>query len=106
MTRHDQDQAQTAKLKPGYAQKALSPQHLLDAPLPELLAELDVTLGESSITDPSFTGAAVVTQDRVILSMRPGQPDSERDAVARALLGRVLDVPLSPLPEPHRMSEV
>ncbi|WP_033281269.1 hypothetical protein [Streptomyces sp. NRRL F-525] len=104
MTEHDR--AQTSKLTTGYAQKALSSQRLLDAPLPELLAELDVMLDESSITDPSFTGAAVVTRDRVILSMRPGQQDSERDAVARALLGHVLDVPLSPLPEPYRISEV
>ncbi|MEU6069012.1 hypothetical protein ABZ864_32335 [Streptomyces sp. NPDC047082] len=100
------DQVQTSKLPTDYAQLALSPEHLLDAPLPELLAELDVTLDESSITDPSFTGAAVITRDRVILSMRAGQPDWERDAVARALLGRVLDVPLSPLPDPYRMSEV
>jgi hypothetical protein len=100
------DQVQTSKLPTGYAQLELSPEHLLDAPLPELLAELDVTLAESSISDPSFTGAAVITRDRVILSMRAGQPDWERDAVARALLGRVLDVPLSPLPDPYRMSEV
>lgn len=104
MRRHDE--APTSKRTTDYAQKTLSPQRLLDAPLPELLAELDVTLDQSSITDPSFTGAAVVTQDRLILSMRPGQPDPERDAVARALLGRVLGVPLSPLPEPYRMSEV
>jgi hypothetical protein len=90
----------------GYTKRVLSPQRLLDAPLAELLAELDVTLDESPITDPSFSGAAVVTRDRLILSMRPGQPESERDAVARALLGRVLGVPLSPLPEPYRISEV
>ncbi|MFD7403565.1 hypothetical protein ACFV7R_13035 [Streptomyces sp. NPDC059866] len=104
MTRFDQ--VQTSKLPTDYDQLVLSPEHLLDAPLPELLAELSVTLDESSITDPSFTGAAMVTRDRVILSMRAGQPDWERDAVARALLGRVLDVPLSPLPEPYRISEV
>ncbi|WP_328938632.1 hypothetical protein OG288_29250 [Streptomyces tauricus] len=100
------DEAPALKRTTDYAQKVLSPQRLLNAPLPELLAELDVTLDESSIVDPSFTGAAVVTQDRVILSMRPGQLDSERDAVARALLGHVLGVPLSPLPEPYRISEV
>ncbi|MFJ6929887.1 hypothetical protein ACIQUP_21580 [Streptomyces nigra] len=104
MTRHDE--AQTPMGTTDYAQKALTPRDLLDAPLDELLAELDVTLEESSITDPSFTGAAVVTRDRLILSMRTGQPDTERDVVARALLGRVLGVPLSPLPEPYRMSEV
>ncbi|MDF3142917.1 MULTISPECIES: hypothetical protein [unclassified Streptomyces] len=101
------DQVQTSKLPTGYAQLVLSPEHLFNAPLPDLLSELGVTLDESSITDPNFTGAAVVTRDhRVILSMRAGQPDCERDVVARALLGRVLNVPLSPLPEPYRMSEV
>jgi hypothetical protein len=97
---------QTSKPPTGFAQLMLRPEHLLDAPLSELLAELDVTLDESSITDPNFTGAAVVTREHVMLSMRAGQPDWERDAVARALLGRVLDVPLPPLPEPYRMSEV
>ncbi|MFF2994156.1 hypothetical protein ACFVTC_06160 [Streptomyces sp. NPDC057950] len=100
------DQVRTSELPTGKVELALSPEHLLNTPLSDLLAELDVTLDESSITDPSFTGAAVVTRDRVILSMRPGQPDYERDAVARALLGHVLDVPLSPLPEPYRTSEV
>ncbi|WP_428934607.1 hypothetical protein [Streptomyces sp. ACT015] len=100
------DRVRTSELPTCSAQLVLSAEHLLKAPLSDLLAELDVTLDESSITDPSFTGAAVVTRDRVILSMRPDQPDCERDAVARALLGHVLDVPLSPLPEPYRMSEV
>ncbi|MEU9288432.1 hypothetical protein AB0D57_27990 [Streptomyces sp. NPDC048275] len=58
------------------------------------------------ITDRNFTGAAVVTRDRVVLSMKPGQPHGERDAVARALLGQVLNVPLSPLPGPYRTTEV
>ncbi|MFI9569723.1 hypothetical protein [Streptomyces rishiriensis] len=100
------DQVQTPTLPPGDSQVALSPGHLLDAPLLDLLAELDVTLDESSITDPEFTGAAVVTRDGVVLSMRSGQPDWERDAVARVLLSRVHNVPLSPLPEPYRITEV
>ncbi|WP_428953880.1 hypothetical protein [Streptomyces sp. cg35] len=104
MTRHDE--AQMPMRTAGYAKRVLSPQRLLDVPLAELLAELAVTLEESSIADPSFTGAAVVTRDRLILSMRTGQPNTEREVVARALLGRVLGVPLSLLPEPYRMSEV
>ncbi|GAA2908644.1 hypothetical protein GCM10011428_23520 [Streptomyces violaceus] len=96
---------QTSTLAPGVSQMALSPGRLLDAPLLEVLAELDITLEESSITDPEFTGA-VVTRDRVVLSTRSRQPDWERDPVARALLGRVLNVPLAPLPEPYRITEV
>lgn len=100
------DQVQTPTLAPGVSQVTLRPGRLLDAPLLDLLAELDIPLEESSITDPEFTGAAVVTGDRVVLSMRSGQPDCERDAVARALLGRVLNVPLASLPEPYRITEV
>ncbi|WND20074.1 hypothetical protein [Streptomyces violaceus] len=100
------DQVQTSTLAPGVSQVALSPGRLLDAPLLDLLAELDITLEESSITDPEFTGAAVVTRDRVVLSMRAGQPDGERDAVARALLGRVLNVPLAPLPDLYHITVV
>ncbi|MFD8132453.1 hypothetical protein [Streptomyces mirabilis] len=100
------DRVQTSTLPLGVSQVVLTPEHLLDAPLPDLFAELDITLDESSIADPNFTGAAVVTRDRVVLSMRSGQPDWERDVVARALLGRVLNVPLSPLPELYRFTEV
>ncbi|MEU6093474.1 hypothetical protein [Streptomyces sp. NPDC047079] len=91
------ERVQTSTLPPGDSKMALTAEHLLDTPLPELLAELDVTLDESPITDPGFTGSAVVTRDRVVLSMRSGQPHWERTAVARALLGRALNVPLSPL---------
>ncbi|MFC8128115.1 hypothetical protein [Streptomyces sp. NPDC057302] len=100
------DQVQTSAPAPDVSQVALSPERLLDTPLLDLLAEVDITLEESSITDPGFTGAAVVTQDRVVLAMRSGQPDWERDNVARALLSRVLNVPLASLPEPYRITEV
>lgn len=85
----------------------MTPDELFGAPLPQLLAKLDVTLDESTITDERFRGgAAVVARDRLFLSMPPGQPSWERDALVRALLGKVLNVPLSPLPEPYRLMEV
>jgi len=84
----------------------LTPDDLFGAPLPQLLAKLDVTLDESTITDERFRGAAVVARDRLFLSMPPDQPSWERDALVRALLGKVLNVPLSLLPEPYRLTEV
>lgn len=84
----------------------VSTDHLLSAPLPQLLAEVGAELVESSITDEGFTGAAVVAEGRVLLSMPPGRPDWERDAVARALLGDVLRVPLPPLPSPYTLTEL
>ncbi|MEU4998183.1 hypothetical protein [Streptomyces sp. NPDC021622] len=100
------EQAQTPKLPHRGSRATLTPDHLLDTPLSALLAELDVTLDDSEIADPGFTGAAVVTQDRIVLSMRLGQPPCERDAIARLLLGQALNVPLPPLPGPYRITEM
>jgi hypothetical protein len=38
--------------------------------------------------------------------MPPGRPVWEREAVARALLGDALGVPLPPLPSPYRLTEL
>ncbi|MBA2951618.1 hypothetical protein [Streptomyces himalayensis] len=84
----------------------ISPTRLLEAPLPQLLAEVGAELVDSRITDAAFTGAAVVADGRVLLSMPPGRPEWERDAVARALLGDVLRVPLPPLPSPYTLTEL
>lgn len=85
----------------------ISPTHLLDAPLPQLLDELGVELVESSITEPEFTGYVFAKPgDRLVLSMRRGQPEWERDVIARALLGDALRVPLPPLPAPYALTEL
>jgi hypothetical protein len=79
----------------------------LDAPLDELLLELDVKLDRSSITDPTFTGALVQRPDgSLVLSMPPGRPRLERDCVARAMLGRAVGVPLGRLPGMYELTEV
>lgn len=81
--------------------------HLLDAPLDDLLLELDVELHLSQITDPGFIGALVQLPDgTLILSMPPGRPRLERDTVARAMLGQVIGVPLGPLPELYQLTEI
>ncbi|MER5875498.1 hypothetical protein ABT119_06155 [Streptomyces sp. NPDC001910] len=86
---------------------SLSAERLLDAPLPDLLADLDAELVESSITDPGFIGALVQREDgSLILSMPPGRPRLERDCVARAMLGRMVGLPLGRLPGMYELTEV
>ncbi|MEU0783493.1 hypothetical protein ABZ341_18205 [Streptomyces sp. NPDC006173] len=86
--------------------KAPTTDRLLDTPLPQLLAELDVELVESAITERGFTGYAHQEDGRLLLAMRPGQPAVERDCVARALLGNALGVPMPDLPAPYRLSDL
>ncbi|MFD7185519.1 hypothetical protein ACFV90_36855 [Streptomyces sp. NPDC059904] len=89
------------------ARRRITADYLLDAPLPELLAEFDVLLVDSRITDAGFAGGAVRRQGGGLLfAMRPGQPAWERDAIARAMLGRELNVPMPPLPSPYQLAEV
>lgn len=81
--------------------------HLMDAPLDSLLAEFGVTVEPSRITDPEFTGGAVVRGDGSLLFVRPlVRPASEWEMMARFLLGRTLRVPLPDLPQPYRITEV
>ena len=78
--------------------------HLLDAPLPQLLDELGVLLVDSSITDSGFVGAVVQRRDgQLILSMPVGRPEVERDTAARMLLAEALGVRGAPVSEPLRM---
>jgi hypothetical protein len=89
------------------ARRTITPARLLNAPLDELLIELDVQLHPSSITDPGFVGALIQRRDgSLVLSMPPGRPRLERDCVARAMLGRVVGVPMGPLPGMYELTEV
>ena len=89
------------------ARRSITRARLLDAPLDDLLLELNVELHPSSITDPGFVGAVVQQPDGgLTLWMPPGQPQLERDTVARAMLGYVIGVPLATLPEPYQLTEV
>lgn len=89
------------------ARPALSTDHLLDAPLPQLLAEYGVGLVDSSITDPGFFGAFVVLRDgSQVLSMPTGRSDFERDTAARMLLAEGLGLEAPPVPAPLEVSRV
>lgn len=83
------------------ARPALSTDHLLDTPLDDLLAELNVELFESSITDAGFLGALVERRDGSrILSMPAGRSPFERDTAARMLLAEGLGLTAPPVPTP------
>lgn len=80
---------------------------LLDTPLPQLLAKLDVQLVDSSITDRQFFGAVVQHKDGdLILAMPTGRSELEHDTVARYLLAQVFDVDLPQLPPPFATTHV
>ncbi|GAP46909.1 hypothetical protein [Streptomyces azureus] len=86
---------------------AIATDHLLDTPLPQLLAELDVDLVDSSITDRGFFGALVERRDGSrVLSMPPGRSAFERDTAARMLLAEGLDLDSPPVPAPLAVSRV
>ncbi|MFE9402362.1 hypothetical protein ACFYNY_11350 [Streptomyces sp. NPDC006530] len=69
--------------------------------MPKLLSELNVMLGESSITDAEFYGAAIKDRHgQVSLSMPARLSELERDTVARSLLSHIFGAGLDDLPDP------
>ncbi|MFE0887883.1 hypothetical protein ACFW4Q_02410 [Streptomyces rochei] len=88
------------------ARASLSTDHLMNAPLPQLLAEHGVDVVEVE-AEPGFTGGTYARADGSLLFVRPaGRPVAEWEITARALLGRVLRVPLPPLPAPFEVTEL
>lgn len=93
------------------AQSAIAPlkpsvDHLMDAPLDELLVEFGVEEVETqTIDDPAFTGYMTVGKSgRLVLATPPSRPRIEREIVVRALLGTAFGVELPDLPDPYRVS--
>jgi hypothetical protein len=85
---------------------SLSTDHLMNAPLDDLLAEYDVDLVVIE-ADPGFTGGTFARPDGSLLFVRPsGRPEVEWEITARALLGRALRVALPPLPAPFEVTEL
>jgi hypothetical protein len=92
--------AQLATRKP-------SVEHLMDAPLQQLVDELHITLDEASITDAGFTGYAYVTGHEVVVSLPPNRSEFEHDCMARYLIGTVFHVDgMPPLPEPFEVTDM
>ncbi|WP_437022573.1 hypothetical protein [Streptomyces sp. enrichment culture] len=85
----------------------MSTRRLLDAPLPHLLAEFDVELIDSKITDATFFGAFVEAPDGSrVLSMPPGRSAFERDTAARMLLAERFGLDAPPVPAPLEVTRV
>ncbi|MFH9574236.1 hypothetical protein ACH4MG_27310 [Streptomyces sp. NPDC017454] len=88
------------------AQQKTTPDYLMTAPLPQLLAEHNVDVVEIEAA-PGFTGGTFRRPDGSMLFVRPaGRPAAEWELTARALLGRALRVPLPPLPAPFEVTEL
>lgn len=82
-----------------------SAEHVLNAPLDDLLAEFDIELDFFAVDEPEFTGIAVVKRGQVRFYLPEGRCDAEREIVVRAMLGQTLHVDLPDLPEPYQLSE-
>lgn len=92
--------------RPGPLNAVPTPDRILNAPLPQLLAEHDVDVVEIEAA-PGFTGGTFQRPDGSLLFVRPaGRPVAEWEITARALLGRALRVALPPLPAPFEVTEV
>lgn len=86
--------------------KSATVDHLMDAPLPQLLAEFGVDVSTLE-TDAGFTGGAYVRGDGSLLFVRPaGRPEAEWEIVARAMLGQALRVPMPELPSLYELTEM
>ena len=89
------------RAKASATRTTLSPDHLLDAPLNDLLAETGAEIVASSIPDRDFFGAVVRRKNGdLLLAMPTGRSELEHDTVARYLLAQVFDVDLPQLPAP------
>jgi hypothetical protein len=80
---------------------------ILDAPLPQLLAENRAQVVDSTITDAEFIGAVIQRKSgELILTMPTGRSELEHDTAARYLLAQVFDVGLPQLPAPFITTEI
>ncbi|MEV7032714.1 hypothetical protein AB0N99_21175 [Streptomyces sp. NPDC093272] len=93
--------AQLAMLKP-------TVDHLMDAPLDQLLAEYNIEQVETRvIVDQGFTGYMTVGKSgRLVLAMPPNRSQAEREIVTRSMLGTAFGVELPDLPEPFKVSVI
>jgi hypothetical protein len=80
---------------------------ILDTPLPDLLAGLEVELFDSLITDRTFFGAVVQRKDgQLLLTLPANRSEFETDTTARYLLAQAFDVDLPDLPPPFETTRL
>lgn len=86
---------------------SVTPDVLMDTPLPRLLADLGVSLSVIPIKDPTFCGYILARGERVdTVVVSSAWSDLVQDSMARAMLGVAFRVPLPPLPEPFTVTEL
>ncbi|MER6183058.1 hypothetical protein [Streptomyces sp. NPDC001652] len=84
-----------------------SAEEILDTPLADLLAGLEVDLYDSKITDRTFFGAAGRrSTGQLFLALPSGRSDFETDTTARYLLAKAFDVDLPDLPPPFETTKL
>lgn len=72
---------------------------LVTAPLPELLAEANATIFDTSVTDATFLGEVVRPHTGpAIVCLPKGRPARERETMARILVGKLFGTDMKPLP--------
>jgi hypothetical protein len=87
----------------GWLPVAPTADHLLDTPLPQLLAELDAELRLLPIDDETIC-VTEVRDGRLTLELSSLWPAPLRELMARSMLGEALRVPLPALPEPFELT--
>lgn len=84
-----------------------SADEILDTPLPQLLANLDVDVYDSTIPDRTFFGAVGQRKSgQLFLALPSGRSDFERDTTARYLLAQAFRVALPDLPAPFVTTKI
>lgn len=79
--------------------------HLMDAPLDDLLAEFNVLVEPMDLGEAKFTGyMAVLKSGRLLMALPDGRPQAEREMVVRSMLGQAFHVQLPDLPDPYQLS--
>ncbi|MCZ0979402.1 hypothetical protein O1L60_10635 [Streptomyces diastatochromogenes] len=75
-------------------------EHVITAPLDELLVEQNARLVEINLTDPEFFGAVLLRKStgKVVLAMPAGREPIEQDCAARFLLAFHLGLPTDQFP--------
>lgn len=77
--------------------------YIFEADLAALLAEYEVRILTSEITDPAFFGAVVVRGSRISILLSPNLGEFELDFFPRYLICQALGMDLEPLPTPFEV---
>ncbi|NXY98795.1 hypothetical protein HYE82_31335 [Streptomyces sp. BR123] len=74
--------------------------YVFDAPLAEMLAELNVEVAPSEIADAAVFGYAEVRGSRIVVKLSPNLSEFEADFFTRYLTAQAYRLEMTPLPTP------